>query len=659
MQNLQNELIDLLQSEDNLVVDGQLNKNKIVELALKVDVMLIKALIKHPKFKAHFFQEVDGVLVFDKIEFQRFVNNKSFLPDSYTAFKNKIGLTINDGSTDNYLNSRNDVVLVWPHKDCVLEGGQTKEEQERDEIFWNETLAPDEVDRLLDPKVLTGWKMYNKEGEHPVTDFTGAENLIIKGNNLLALSLLKKRYQGQIKLIYIDPPYNTGSDSFQYHDHFNHSTWLTFMKNRLELSKQLLSEAGSIFISIDENEVGYLQVLCDEIFGRENRANLISVKRGSVTGHKAINPGAVNVTEYVLGYAKNKSTWKPNRVQRERSRNERYNVFIRNREQEIDKWQFTSLLNAFSDEIGVPKAKLKKHLGDKFEDAIFEFIKKNANAVVQLAYPDKDKVSKEAKEVIVNSEADPEKVFHIKRENEPDLFLINGQRILFYSDRLFEINGVLVTGEPISDFWDDVLPNDLHNEGGVSFKKGKKSEKLIQRIIELTTNEGDWVLDYHLGSGTTSCVALKLNRKFIGVEQLEYNENGPIARLKNTINGEQSGVSKLNNWKGGGSFVYVKLKEHNQYFIDCLQFAKSKDEVLEVWEKMHNQAILSYQFDKATFNERLAAFKTAPLEDMKKYLVEVLDKNQLYVNYSEMNDSQYQVSEEDKKLNDQFFNRKK
>src|SRR5690554_607335 len=229
MQNLQTDLIELLKDEDNLVVDNQLNKNKIIEAALKVEPFLISLLIKNETFKKHFFQEVENVLVFDKIKFQRFVNNKSFLPDSYTAFKNKIGLAINDDTTDNFIKTKNDIVLVWPHKDCVLEGGQTKEDQKRNEIFWNETLAPDNVDRLLDAKAFTNFKKYDKKGEHKVTEFTGDENLILKGNNLLVISSLLKTHRGKIKLIYIDPPFNTGNDSFKYNDSFNHSTWLTFM----------------------------------------------------------------------------------------------------------------------------------------------------------------------------------------------------------------------------------------------------------------------------------------------------------------------------------------------------------------------------------------------------------------------------------------------
>ncbi len=265
MQNLYNDLKDLLQQDDRLVVDGKLLKNKIIELALAMDGSLLKLLLSHDGIKKHFFTEVEGVLVFDKIKFQKFISNKQFMPDSYTAFKNKIGLTVND----EFITESKEVVLAWPYKDCVLEGGQTKEDAKRNEVFWNETLAPDEIDQLLSHKALTNFKKYDKTGEHAVSEITLNDNLIIKGNNLLALHSLEKIYRGRVKLIYIDPPYNTGNDSFGYNDKFIHSTWLTFMRNRLSVAKDLLSNDGSIFIQLDWNDVHYCKLLMDEIFGRE------------------------------------------------------------------------------------------------------------------------------------------------------------------------------------------------------------------------------------------------------------------------------------------------------------------------------------------------------------------------------------------------------
>ena len=263
---MKTKLESLLSTKDTFFVDGALNKNKIAELARKYDARLLELLMKDEEIKNHFFSTIqEGVLVFKKDVFLQFLSNKEFLPDSFTAYKTKIGLATENGQ---YLSENNNVVLNFPYKDCVLEGGQTKEDSKRQEVFFNETLAPNEITRLLDDKVLTNFKRYDTDGEHEVTELNEDDNLIIKGNNLIALHSLKKRFAGKVKLIYIDPPYNTGKDSFNYNDHFNHSSWLTFMKNRLEVAKKLLSRNGVLFISLDDNEAHYAKVLADEIFGR-------------------------------------------------------------------------------------------------------------------------------------------------------------------------------------------------------------------------------------------------------------------------------------------------------------------------------------------------------------------------------------------------------
>jgi adenine-specific DNA-methyltransferase len=270
MENLLDNLKTLLKKDERLISEGELLKNKVIELALKLDKELIKLLLSDEKIKEVFFVDVDGTLIFDKDKFIKFVSNKQFLPDSYTAFKNKIGLTDEKGE---FISEKKEVVLSWPYKDCVLEGGMTKEDQKRDEIFWNETLAPDEISRLFDPKVFTNAKRIDAKGEHKFDGFKTDENgnikdnLIIKGNNLLVLHSLKKRFAGKVKLIYIDPPYNTGNDSFKYNNSFNHSTWLVFMKNRLEIARDLLRKDGLIFVQIDNEESDYLKLLIDEVFG--------------------------------------------------------------------------------------------------------------------------------------------------------------------------------------------------------------------------------------------------------------------------------------------------------------------------------------------------------------------------------------------------------
>jgi adenine-specific DNA-methyltransferase len=616
MQNLQNELIELLKTQDNLVIDGQLNKNKIIELGLKVEPQLIGLLIKNVTFKKHFFTEVESVLVFDKIKFQRFVNNKSFLPDSYTAFKNRIGLAINDDTTDNFIKAKNDVVLAWPHKDCVLEGGQTKEDQKRNEIFWNETLAPDNVDRLLDAKAFTNFKKYDKDGEHNVNELKGSENLILKGNNLLVLSSLLKTHRGKIKLIYIDPPYNTGNDSFQYNDNFNHSTWLTFMKNRLVIAKQLLKDDGAIFISCDDNEQAYLKALTDEIFGKENFLTNLIWKRRKTQANltKYIAP----VHDFIICVTKNKTNFKVNKIPYSEE-------FIKK-----------SFKNPDNDKRGV------------YQTGPLARPANSSNKEYTLTMPN-------GREITAKWSCSKETFDKYVTENR--LVIPRGgegmPRIKIF---LSELEG------QIPNTWlDNVATNDSASKeiealfGSNSAFSYAKPEALIKYLLDLATVEGDIILDYHIGSGTTATVAHKMKRKYIGIEQMDYINTVTTKRLHKVIEGEQGGISKNVNWQGGGSFVYAELLEYNQKYISQIQEAKTKEDILKIWNEMQEKAFLSFQFNKDIFNERLDAFKTATLETMQQYLVEILDKNQLYVNFSEIEDETFAVSKEDKALNYSFY----
>ena len=274
-------LLELLKQDERFIdSNGELLKKSVVDKAWKTDHNLIKLLLGNSDMKQKFFDEIAGHWVFNINTFIDYISDKNFLDNSYTRFRNKIGLNIDS----KFLRERGEVSLVWPYKDCVLEGGQTREEETRKEIFFNEILAQDEIDRLFDPKVLINWKRYTSKGEGKVTKLkrnekgTIKENLIIKGNNLLALHTLKCQFQGKVKLVYIDPPYNTGNDSFKYNDSFNHSSWLTFMKNRLEVAKELLREDGVIFVQCDDSEQAYLKVLMDEVFGTNTFINTISVK---------------------------------------------------------------------------------------------------------------------------------------------------------------------------------------------------------------------------------------------------------------------------------------------------------------------------------------------------------------------------------------------
>jgi len=656
-------LIDLLKTDPRLVDDeGELLLAAVQDCAWKTDRALVKLLLSDADIKAGFFEEIEGHWIFDVNRFIDYTAQKDFLDNSYTRFKNRIGLTI----AGKFLRERGEVALAWPYRDCILEGGQTKEEEKRNEIFFNEVLAQDEINRLLDPKVLTNFCRYTAKGKQPVNevkrDDNGVirENLIIKGNNLLALHTLKHQFLRQAKLIYIDPPYNTGNDSFGYNDSFNHSTWLTFMKNRLEIAKDILASEGTIAVSIDQNEIAHLLVLLDEVFDRQNRKNVITVKRGSVTGAKVINPGVVNITEFVVLYSKDSAHWNPNRVFMPRERDTRYGGFIKNFDEGYEKWEFTTILEAFAEEHNVPKSKLKKHFGEAYDHELENFILRKADRVMQLATLDEHSISEQAIRVKRKSETQTDRVFFVERQNARPYYIYKGKLILFASDRLMEIDGQKTFSQPITDLWDDVLPNDLHNEGGIELRKGKKPEKLISRILDLCTNKGDVVLDFFVGSGTTAAVALKSGRQFIGVEQLDYIEELPIVRLVNTINGESSGISKAVSWQGGGQFIYCELMKYNEAFMDRIQAAQSSEELLQIWREMAEDSFLNWYVNPAMPEDAIRDFEALGkepkgLEEQKHLLAELLDKNQLYVNLTEIDDARFNVSEEDKALNLAFY----
>lgn len=646
-------VLEVLKQDDRFfTTEGELLRNAVYESAMKMDSNLLKLLYQNETTKERFFTDVDGISVFDKVGFGWVINNRSFLPDSYTRYKNKVGLTNANGD---YISTSNDVSLVFPYKDCVLEGGQTKEDQKRSEIFYNETLAPDEVDRLLYPKVFVNAKRYTADGEEPVEKISSTDNLVIKGNNLLTISSLLKKYEGAVKCIYIDVPYNTGNDSFGYNDKFNHSTWLTFMKNRLEIAYRLLCRNGTIAISVDNYEIAYLLVLLDEVFGKENRKNIITVKRGSVTGAKVINPGVVNVVEYVVLYSKDTSVWKPNRVYAAKGYDDRYNVWIENRNKPYEEWSFTTVLEKWAEIEGIKKSQLKKKYGTEYGNALTQFVISHADNIGRWAALDENSVGEEARKLKHKSIEMPDTIFYLQREDANDYYIRNGNTLLFAKDRLLNIDGNLTFSQPVSDIWDDVLPNDLHNEGGVEFKKGKKPEKLLGRIIELCTNPNDLVVDFFAGSGTTGAVAMKMNRQFILCEQMDYVEDIICTRLKNTITGDNRGVSVETEWQGGGSFVYCELSKLNQKYVEDIQTTTTDADIVTIWHEMLKMGFISCKVNPNDIDMNADDFTELSLDDKKCFLMEMLDKNQLYVNYCDVDDESFAVSEADKAFTKSFY----
>lgn len=611
--NFYQTLENTLRKEPNYVTDnGELKKWVIINKAQNYDDELIELLLKDEILKQKFFKPIAGALVFNQHLFIQFLEQKNFLNDSYTQYKNKVGLTI-DGK---YLKQRNEVALVWPFKDCVLEGGQSREEDKREEIFFNEILAQDEITQLLEPKVLTNAKRYSTDGACLVSTFnrneqgTITDNLIIKGNNLLALHTLKEEFAGKVKLVYIDPPYNTGSDSFKYNDSFSRSTWLTFMRNRLLIAKKLLHKDGTIFVHLDYNAIHYCKLIMDEIFGENNFINEIIWRRKQATSFGNSKFGITNDT--ILFYS-NSSNYTFNPI---------YTIDDEN---------------------------TQNYIKERF------------------VYDDGDG-EKYMKSPLVNSLYRPNLKYVFQGINPPNNgWLYSKEKMQFF----FDNNELIIPNDPnariyrkiflrgykgqvIQNIWTDIpIVNPMAKEQ-VDFNT-QKPEKLLQRIVESVTNENDIVLDYHLGSGTTAVVAHKLKRQYIGIEQMEYVKTVTKERIINVIEGEQGGISKSVNWQGGGSFVYLELKKYNQTFIEQIEEVKDTETLLQIWEQMKIKSFLNYNVDIKKQDENIEAFKALTLMEQKQHLCEILDKNQLYVNLSALHDKDFACSDEEKRITKDFY----
>lgn len=615
---MKQELEQLLAQNDTFMVEGVLNKNKLAELARQYNPELLNLLMSDGKISNHFFSKLEtGMLVFKKDVFLQFLNNKEFLPDSFTAYKTKIGL-----ATENkYISENQEVVLNFPYKDCILEGGQTKDDAKRQEVLFNETLAPTEINRLLDDKVLTNFKRYDKDGEHEVEELADTDNLIIKGNNLIVLHSLKKRFAGKVKLIYIDPPYNTGNDSFNYNDSFNHSTWLIFMKNRLEVARELLSDDGLIFVQCDDNEQAYLKVLMDEVFSRNNFiSNIVWKGRGGRQDSKYV----AQIHETIIFYAKNKERAILNKAFIEDTSNYAYEDSRGNyKTQLIRKWGSNSR---------------REDRPNLFYEVEFE-----GNKVLPILPNGDDgcwRWSKNRLEEAIKNDM----VVSLEKDGRTELYekIYKGdgkKQTVFTSwiDESFSGQGTKVLEEIFKEKVFDY----------------PKPEQLVKKFIDLTTDDGDIVLDYHLGSGTTAAVAHKMNRQYIGIEQMDYIETVSVKRLEKVIEGEQGGISKSVDWQGGGSFVYCELKNDVQEFKNEILEATTKEKLLEVFELAKKSSFLSYRIDPKKLKKN--EFEKLSLAEQKQILSEIIDNNNLYVNYSDIDDIDYGISAQDKKLNHAFY----
>lgn len=413
----------------------------------------------------------------------------------------------------------------------------------------------------LEPRILLEDQSNSYFANRRIASSDNFDNRLIFGDNLLALKALEQEFSGAVKCVYIDPPFNTQQAFEHYDDGYEHSIWLGLMRDRLEVLRRLLSTDGTLFVHIDDNELGYLIALLDEVFGRANRVSIVTFKQGAATGHKSINPGVVSTSNFILIYARDKRAWKPRRVFSARlERDKRYGQFIENADEPFAKWKFTTLTAAFAKHLDLPEKGLKKAVGEEYEERLAEFVIQHAKRVVRLARPDYAAVSGDARSMIDLSKTRGDVVYRLERAAHSDMYFLDGERVLFYSDKLKLIDGEYVAGEPLTTIWDDLLSNNLHNEGGVEFPKGKKPEGLIKRCLDLSTDPGDLVLDSFAGSGTTGATAHKMGRRWIMIELGEHCHTHILPRMRRVIDGEDgAGVTKSMSWKGGGGFRYYRL----------------------------------------------------------------------------------------------------
>ncbi|WP_034565619.1 site-specific DNA-methyltransferase [Helicobacter bilis] len=664
--------------------------NHIRNLAQSYDEKLFCYLLDQStykdEFKNRFFIMRNNTYIFKLNDFLTFLDLRN-LSGSFTSYTNKIGLGF---KTKSFLKTNNEVVLNFAYKDGVLKGGQSKDEKQKTkEIFFNEILAKDEIDVLFARKALQNFELI---GHSACGDFSGnaadaslrrmsntphsltlhnpknsltilecqdskqdsstqnerdndklknslkaGANLLIKGNNLLCLHSLKKKFANKVKLIYIDPPYNTGNDSFNYNDNFNHSTWLTFMKNRLEIAREFLRDDGVIFIQCDDNEQAYLKVLMDEIFGRDNFVGCcpVIVNRGGRD-----YGGIAKTHDYLLIYGKTLLTELYQIEDKDKKfqfsdENGGFNLMeLRNRNIRFNKENRPNLYYPFY---------INPNNAD--ENELLEISLESKNNFIEL-YPlksqDIDTVwrwGKEKAEKFLNTQIKG------KRKQDGGFMIVQKNRLSLKRQR---------------SIWDN---REFVNERGTEHIKqmlGRdsfsypKSEFLLQRIIEISTNENDLVMDFFAGSGTTLAVAMKMKRQFIGIEQMDYIESITKERLKKVINGEQGGISKAVDWQGGGSFIYAELMPLNAIYKERIKNINDEKMLDSIYKDLESKAFLDYRIDLDSILKD-KEFKELDLKNKKEVLLNILDSNMDYVLYGDIEDEDYAISDETIELNRIFY----
>lgn len=396
-------------------------------------------------------------------------------------------------------------------------------------------------------------------------------NMLIQGDNLDALKALLPYYKGEVKCAYIDPPFGTGKEFENYDDLLKHSQWLEMFYPRASILHQLLKNDGALFVHLDENEIDYAKVCLDEIFGRNNFVSRVTLKARSPSAFSTVNPGVFKAAEYILWYAKNKSSMPLQRVWTARDPDTAYKKWIANPTAHHSLWSIESATPIISTFLREESGRLTP------AKALKKFYVKNAGNLVRLAEIDDEGAGQDIVQVKMRSLESPAEILRIDREGFDPVFITSGQQILFYSKNIQLIDGELTPAKMLTNIWEDISWEGISGEGQVKLKKGKKPERLIRRCFQLVTQSGDLVLDSFLGSGTTVAVAHKRGLRWIGIERGPQAITHAKQRLDAVIAGETSGVSKIEGWTGGGGYRFYRLGvpvfDANGHIADGIRFA--------------------------------------------------------------------------------------
>lgn len=619
----------MLKSPLKTLLDALINhftKERLETLIIEHDEKLLTFMLEHENandYKNAFFKMIANSLVFNEKALLECLETKE-LEKSFTRFKNQIGLY----SQGRPIKSSELVVLNFPFKDNVLLGSAKDNSTKSNELFYHEILHKKEIDTLLHKKALCRFEMHGKgDLESALKDKN--TNYLIKGNNLIALHSLKKKFAKQVKCIYIDPPYNTGNDSFNYNDNFNHSSWLVFMKNRLEVAREFLSDDGVIFVQCDDNEQAYLKVLMDEIFGRENFvACFVWEKTSNSLSRIRIK------TEYILCYEQTKFGLIFNGDMAE----EGQDFPILNEVNVKRTLQFPPNSIYFKTFKGVIKP-TKFNKMELIDD--LRIVNKTNSNMVRINAKFKwtqDKLDDEIKEGTT---------FVIKSDEFSMRYIRKGDREVKASNVFNAECGVTTNIKATSEI------KVLFANSNTDLFSTPKPEALISRILEISTQENDLVLDFFAGSGTTCAVAHKMKRRYIGIEQMDYIETITKERLKKVIEGEQGGISKKCGFKGGGSFVYAELKEVNSGIKKQILNAKSASECLKIFNALNERFLkrADCKIDEIDSEE----FQKLDLNEQKRICCALLDANEDYLNLGDIDEDTWGIDGITKKYNEIFY----